>query len=754
MDCFCDQHHVLYHKERVTMGTRRSRITTFLTFCVLSCFLFSAYVFSAEPETEEKSSPTEETEQGTEGTDEAEADMAEWTIMLYLCGTDLESDGGMATGNLEMISKTIPNSKVNMLIETGGAKSWQSKEKVGIEIASDRLQRWRYSEDGFTLEDEQKSANMARYDTLSDFIRWGSENYPAKKNMLIIWDHGGGSSSGLIVDEIYDDSMMNLEGLEQALQHGGTHLDLVMTDACLMASLETAQAVQPYADYFLASEEMLPGQGTNYQEWLQAMYDEPECDVVRVGRNVCNATQIMYAEMEYSTEVHGMTFSLIDLSRIGTVAGAFEEYMQEALGLLEDPLAFGTYVNAVSNTERYSFPTMWDLYDLARRSMNGGISKETALKLENAVDDAVVFNVRGSYHPYSHGLSVYQCYNGDRAELDRLARSCRNPWQLAFLDAVSSRWDAPTWVIDIVGDIPQLEPEYYTAKFDTEIPEDQSVPLLYIHSGINTGGYIRYELQRYDDDLDLFFILGESEDVKMLDISEEDLTFAANFTGKWPAIDGTFLSVKSKEQQGHMVLMDAMINVPSWDNRKENLRIIADYPNLIDPDQEEAAEESTVFSTEEASEVYEGTSTEESAEGALDENQEEREVRYEIAGVWDEYDSSTGLPHRNTLPLEQMGGVEMEICAPVYSDYLNSVGDLRYYDPVPLSPFLEVRDTVLPAGKYRIRYLIQDMLDKTYSTDFFYLTWDGENAVYEAPYAVDEQAEDQVEEQMEEQEAA
>ena len=90
------------------MGTRRSRITTFLTFCVLSCFLFSAYVFSAEPETEEKSSPMEETEQGTEGTDEAEADMAEWTIMLYLCGTDLESDGGMATGNLEMISKTIP----------------------------------------------------------------------------------------------------------------------------------------------------------------------------------------------------------------------------------------------------------------------------------------------------------------------------------------------------------------------------------------------------------------------------------------------------------------------------------------------------------------------------------------------------------------------------------------------------------------------------------------------------------------------
>ena len=333
----------------------------------------------------------------------------------------------MASVNLEMISKTIPDNKVNLLIETGGAKSWQAEEKVGIDIASDRLQRWRYSEDGFTLEDEQISANMARYSTLSDFIRWGAENYPAKKNMLVLWDHGGGSSSGLIVDELYDEALMSLDGLEQALKSAGTHFDLVMTDACLMASLETAQAVQPYADYFLASEEMLPGQGTNYTEWMQAMYDEPECDVVRVGKNVCNATQIMYAEQDYSTEINGLTFSLIDLSRIGMVAEAFESFMKEAVGLLNDPVAFGTYVNAVSNTERYSFRTMWDLYDLARRAMRGGISKETALKLENAVDDAVVFNIRGSYHPYSHGLSVYLCYNGDRAELDRLVRNCRNP---------------------------------------------------------------------------------------------------------------------------------------------------------------------------------------------------------------------------------------------------------------------------------------------------------------------------------------
>ena len=109
--------------------------------------MLSAYAFSAETETESRSALPKEGKQEAGGTDEA--DMAEWTVMWYLCGTDLESAGGMASANLEMISKTIPDSKVNLLIETGGAKSWQAEEKVGIDIASDRLQRWRYSEDGF-----------------------------------------------------------------------------------------------------------------------------------------------------------------------------------------------------------------------------------------------------------------------------------------------------------------------------------------------------------------------------------------------------------------------------------------------------------------------------------------------------------------------------------------------------------------------------------------------------------------------------
>ena len=96
------------------METRRRWIISFLTICVLSCLMLSAYVFSAETETESRSALPKEGKQEAGGTDEA--DMAEWTVMWYLCGTDLESAGGMASVNLEMISKTIPDNKVNLLI--------------------------------------------------------------------------------------------------------------------------------------------------------------------------------------------------------------------------------------------------------------------------------------------------------------------------------------------------------------------------------------------------------------------------------------------------------------------------------------------------------------------------------------------------------------------------------------------------------------------------------------------------------------
>ena len=502
-----------------------------------------------------------------------------------------------------------------------------------------------------------------------------------------------------------------------------------------MASLETAQAVQPYADYLLASEEVVPGLGTNYGEWLQTLYDEPDCSAVRLGRIVCDATQILYAEGEDAVSANGLTFSVIDLGRIGEVAEAFENFMKEVIGLIDDPDAFGAYVNAVCNTDRYMLRSMWDLYDLARRSVSGGISKETAHKLENAVDSAVLFNIRGSYHPYSHGLSTYLKYNGKRDVLDRLARSSKNPWHLAFLDAVGLKWDAPDWVIDTVGYIPELKPKYYKAKFSAEVPEDQGAPVLHIYSGIPIGAYVRYELQRFDDDMKLWYTLGESEYVKMLRADDEEVALQANFTGKWPAIDGKFLHMSSLGELDRYVLMQASVLIPDWSIEDVKLRILAEYPpDYYDMPPEEEDDDAESSSSDASKQPLE--------ELPEEEEEEESEVVYSISGVWDGFDSSTGLPNRNTVSLYSLQGMDMVICSALYSNYRKDIGDLRYSDPIPITPSLEVLDENLPEGKYRLRYSISDMLDTSYTTDFFDFTWDGEQAVFEPSDNLDEDTED------------
>src|SRR5574344_3149374 len=59
-----------------------------------------------------------------------------YTLMIYMCASDLESDGGYATNDIEeMLSATV-DSKVNVILETGGTSKWQ---KFGISNTTNQI---------------------------------------------------------------------------------------------------------------------------------------------------------------------------------------------------------------------------------------------------------------------------------------------------------------------------------------------------------------------------------------------------------------------------------------------------------------------------------------------------------------------------------------------------------------------------------------------------------------------------------------
>ena len=179
------------------------------------------------------------------------------TVMLYLNGADLESDGGMATQDLREILNATLSDKVNVVIQTGGTRKWQTSA-----IASDHSQRFIVENGGLTLVDDSLGQlDITDPQTLEDFINFCNTNYPANRNMLILWNHGSGAVYGFGYDEHVDDynAALTLDEIQSAIRNTGVKFEMIGFDACLMGGLETACAFYDTADYLIASEDFESG---------------------------------------------------------------------------------------------------------------------------------------------------------------------------------------------------------------------------------------------------------------------------------------------------------------------------------------------------------------------------------------------------------------------------------------------------------------------------------------------------------------
>ena len=223
------------------------------------------------------------------------ADEADYTILIYLCGSDLESgydpdtkktntqSAGLATLNLkEILSVNIP-SNINIAIETGGARAWASS---GLGIKNDKIGRWHVEGKSLVNDEQLTKASMGTSSTFQSFMEWGLKTYPAKKTGLIFWNHGG-ATDGCCNDEWYNspygDSLTAKEyktGLEAALKNVGQteKLEWVGYDCCLMQFQDLAAYNAEHFNYMVASQETEPGEGWDYDNWIDDIVANPKIE--------------------------------------------------------------------------------------------------------------------------------------------------------------------------------------------------------------------------------------------------------------------------------------------------------------------------------------------------------------------------------------------------------------------------------------------------------------------------------------------
>lgn len=327
-----------------------------------------------------------------DGTDEA-------TILVYMIGTDLESQYGMATSDLNEMLKAEKSDQVHILIETGGTKQWQnnvisSRNNELYEVTSNhQLQRL----------DTSASRDMTDPDTLTEFIQDGVSRYPSSNRVfLILWDHGGGSVSGYGHDELYPNGTMNVSEFADALKNANVKFDAVGFDACLMANAETALAASPYADYLIASEETEPGTGWYYTDWITALSKNPSLSTVELGKQIIDDFISANASTGDKT-----TLSITDLAEFETLVPPALNTFSESLN---EEIQAGEYqkvADARFVTREFAASSHIDQIDLVHFCENLGTDEAEALA--DAVRSSLKYN-RSNGISDASGLSIYFPY--------------------------------------------------------------------------------------------------------------------------------------------------------------------------------------------------------------------------------------------------------------------------------------------------------------------------------------------------------
>ena len=207
------------------------------------------------------------------------------TVMVYMNGSDLETNAGEATTDIEeMISSGI-GEKVNVIIQTMGTKEWQN-----YDISSKSAQTYKIEEGGLSLvRDNLGQLDCTAEGTLSEFIGFCKNNYPADRYIIVFWDHGGGPVYGFGYDEWQDDEEAGLTISEMASafsKNSDIHFDIIGMDCCIMASMETCYAFAPYCKYALLSEDFESGLGWSYKGWMSALEKDPGISTPLLGKYI------------------------------------------------------------------------------------------------------------------------------------------------------------------------------------------------------------------------------------------------------------------------------------------------------------------------------------------------------------------------------------------------------------------------------------------------------------------------------------
>jgi hypothetical protein len=262
----------------------------------------------------------------------------EWTVAVFSVADNNLSDA--LWQDLNEMEQVGSGEDLQILVQIEFSDTFSSSVPAQYRTGAYRMvvQQDSESDSSVSLEgatDLGDDVNMGSSATLTEFLRWAAENYPARRMALVLANHGLGYQGGFF--DTGSDSSMDLRELVAGVRDSGVHLDLLGMDACMQGMHEVGMAFRGVADILVASEEVEPGAGWPYDEILKTLETTPSMSASELADAVVNGYADAFSSGLRARSATMASFDLAALPALNDrLAGFTQTVLTQAPGMRND----------------------------------------------------------------------------------------------------------------------------------------------------------------------------------------------------------------------------------------------------------------------------------------------------------------------------------------------------------------------------------------------------------------------------------
>ena len=336
-----------------------------------------------------------------------------WLFYWYLVGSNLESEGGAASADLQELLNAKLSKDVKVYIQTGGAKEWANRQ-----VKASKSQRFLVDSDGLHEIYSGRAVDMGATESFRDFIEFGKKNFKADHRVLIFWDHGSGPTGGVGYDEQHNFNFLSFNKINKALTdvYGGPKkvFDIIGFDACLMSSVDSLFFTSLWGDYMVASQELEPGNGWEYTGFMSDLSRNTSMSPRKLGELIVDS---YHRGCEEAGSEEAATLALTDARHSAAFLGSLQELGGSMIMDLTEAETQDELVSSLTRIDRKADSAerfgdssdsseVIDVGQFISSLCSGGGHQEECSAVRKAYSDVVLYNKTGDASEGT-GLSLY-----------------------------------------------------------------------------------------------------------------------------------------------------------------------------------------------------------------------------------------------------------------------------------------------------------------------------------------------------------